>query len=61
MKITFARDEADFDLIAAWRIIAQILQKHDSVIGLSTGSAMLFDIRCSPEGMPTALVQCFLT
>jgi glucosamine-6-phosphate deaminase len=38
MKITFARDEDDFDLIAAWRIIGQILRKHDSVIGLSTGN-----------------------
>ena len=38
MKITFARDEADFDLIAAWRIIGQMLRKHDSVIGLSTGN-----------------------
>jgi glucosamine-6-phosphate deaminase len=38
MKITFARDEADFDLIAAWRIIGQILRKNDSVIGLSTGN-----------------------
>lgn len=38
MKITFARDEADFDLIAAWRIISQMLLKKDSVIGLSTGN-----------------------
>jgi len=38
MKITFARDEADFDLIAAWRIIGQMLLKKDSVIGLSTGN-----------------------
>lgn len=38
MKITFARDEADFDLIAAWRIIGQMLRKHNSVIGLSTGN-----------------------
>jgi hypothetical protein len=25
MMITFARDEADFDLIAAWRVIGQLL------------------------------------
>jgi glucosamine-6-phosphate deaminase len=37
MKMTFASGEAEFDLIAAWRIIGQILRKKDSVIGLSTG------------------------
>jgi len=37
MKITIARDEHEFDVIAAWRIIGQMLSKPDSVIGLSTG------------------------
>jgi glucosamine-6-phosphate deaminase len=37
MKITIAKTESEFDRIAAWRIIAQMLQKADSVIGLSTG------------------------
>lgn len=37
MKITIAPDEHQFDITAAWRIIGQILEKPDSVIGLSTG------------------------
>ncbi|MCL6459826.1 MAG: hypothetical protein K6T85_17670, partial [Gorillibacterium sp.] len=37
MKITIMPDEKQFDVTAAWRIIAQIMQKPDSVIGLSTG------------------------
>lgn len=37
MKITIMPDEQKFDTTAAWRIIAQIMQKPDSVIGLSTG------------------------
>jgi glucosamine-6-phosphate deaminase len=37
MKITIAKDEHEFDTIAAWRIIAQMLEKPTSVIGLSTG------------------------
>jgi glucosamine-6-phosphate deaminase len=37
MKITIMPDERQFDITAAWRIIAQIMQKPDSVIGLSTG------------------------
>ena len=37
MKITICRDEHEFDVAAAWRIIAQMLTKPDSVIGLSTG------------------------
>jgi glucosamine-6-phosphate deaminase len=37
MKITIMPDEQKFDITAAWRIIAQIMQKPDSVIGLSTG------------------------
>jgi glucosamine-6-phosphate deaminase len=37
MKITIMLDERQFDVTAAWRIIAQIMQKPDSVIGLSTG------------------------
>ena len=37
MKITICKDERDFDVTAAWRIIGQMLRKPDSVIGLSTG------------------------
>ena len=37
MKLTIAKNEKEFDTIAAWRIIAQMLEKPNSVIGLSTG------------------------
>lgn len=37
MKITVCANEHEFDVTAAWRIIAQMLKKPDSVIGLSTG------------------------
>jgi glucosamine-6-phosphate deaminase len=38
MKITIASSEAAFDRMAAWRIIGQMLEKPDAVIGLSTGN-----------------------
>ena len=38
MKITVAENEQRFDEIAAWRIIGQMLEKPDAVIGLSTGA-----------------------
>lgn len=41
MKITITKDESDFDITAAWRIIAQILEKPNSVIGLSTGQTTI--------------------
>jgi len=37
MKITIAKDEAEFDRLAAWRIIGEILSNPKAVIGLSTG------------------------
>lgn len=37
MKITVAGTERDFDVAAAWRIIGQMLEKPNAVIGLSTG------------------------
>lgn len=37
MILNKARTEREFDEIAAWRIIGQMLSKPDSVIGLSTG------------------------
>lgn len=37
MRITVAPDEAAFDRMAAWRIIAMMLSKEAPVIGLSTG------------------------
>ena len=41
MKITVARNEREFDITAAWRIITQMLKKTDSVIGLSTGQTTI--------------------
>jgi glucosamine-6-phosphate deaminase len=41
MKITIAKNEAEFNITAAWRIIAQILQKPNAVIGLSTGQTTI--------------------
>jgi glucosamine-6-phosphate deaminase len=41
MKITIAKNEREFDVTAAWRIIGQMLEKPDSVIGLSTGQTTL--------------------
>ena len=37
MKITVMENERAFDTAAAWRILTQMLEKPDSVIGLSTG------------------------
>jgi len=37
MKITITKNEREFDITAAWRIIGQMLEKPDAVIGLSTG------------------------
>ena len=41
MKITITKNEREFDVTAAWRIIAQMLEKPDSVIGLSTGQTTI--------------------
>ena len=41
MKITIAKDEREFDVTAAWRIIGQMLAKPDAVIGLSTGQTTM--------------------
>jgi glucosamine-6-phosphate deaminase len=40
MNITITRSETEFYEAVAWRIIAQILQKPDSLIGLATGRTM---------------------
>ena len=37
MKVTICKNEREFDITAAWRIIGQMMKKPDSVIGLSTG------------------------
>lgn len=37
LDIQIMKDEAAFDVAAAWEIIGQMLRKPDSVIGLSTG------------------------
>ena len=37
MKITITKNEKEFDCTAAWRIIGQMLNEPESVIGLSTG------------------------
>ena len=41
MKITITKDEKEFDITAAWRIIKMILEKPDAVVGLSTGQTTL--------------------
>jgi glucosamine-6-phosphate deaminase len=41
MKITVTKNEREFDVTAAWRIIAQMLEKPTSVIGLSTGQTTI--------------------
>lgn len=41
MKITITRNEQEFDTTAAWRIIAQMLEKANAVIGLSTGQTTI--------------------
>src|SRR6202012_480352 len=41
MKITITKSEREFDITAAWRIIAQMLEKPDAVIGLSTGQTTI--------------------
>jgi glucosamine-6-phosphate deaminase len=41
MKITITKDEQEFDRTAAWRIIKMIMEKPNSVIGLSTGQTTL--------------------
>jgi glucosamine-6-phosphate deaminase len=41
MKITITKDEHEFDVTAAWRIIAQMLDKPNAVIGLSTGQTTI--------------------
>src|SRR3978361_55852 len=41
MKITITKTEQEFNITAAWRIIAQMLAKSNSVIGLSTGQTTI--------------------
>jgi glucosamine-6-phosphate deaminase len=41
MKITITKNEAEFDRVAAWRIIGQMLAKPNAVIGLSTGQTTI--------------------
>jgi glucosamine-6-phosphate deaminase len=41
MKVTICKNEAEFDVTAAWRIIGQMLAKPDAVIGLSTGQTTI--------------------
>jgi glucosamine-6-phosphate deaminase len=41
MKVTITKNEQEFDTTAAWRIIAQMLEKSNSVIGLSTGQTTI--------------------
>ena len=41
MKITLTKNEHEFDITAAWRIIGQLLQKPNAVIGLSTGQTTI--------------------
>ncbi len=41
MKITITKNETEFDNLAAWRIIGEILHNPKAVIGLSTGRTTL--------------------
>jgi glucosamine-6-phosphate deaminase len=41
MKITICNNEREFNITAAWRIIAQMLEKPTAVIGLSTGQTTI--------------------
>jgi glucosamine-6-phosphate deaminase len=41
MKITITKNEEEFNITAAWRIIAQMLEKPNAVIGLSTGQTTM--------------------
>jgi len=41
MKLTITKDERTFDVTAAWRIIGQMLEKPNAVIGLSTGQTTM--------------------
>ncbi len=41
MRITITANEQQFDETAAWRIIAQMLEKPNAVIGLSTGQTTI--------------------
>lgn len=41
MKITITKNEQEFNVTAAWRIIAQMLEKRNAVIGLSTGQTTI--------------------
>ncbi len=41
MKITITKNEQEFNITAAWRIIAQMLEKPNAVIGLSTGQTTI--------------------
>src|SRR6201986_1794193 len=41
MKITITKNEEEFNITAAWRIIAQMLEKPNAVIGLSTGQTTI--------------------
>ncbi|HEY4110616.1 6-phosphogluconolactonase [Puia sp.] len=41
MKITITKNEREFDVTAAWRIIGQMLAKPEAVIGLSTGQTTI--------------------
>jgi glucosamine-6-phosphate deaminase len=41
MRITITKTEEEFNITAAWRIIAQMLEKPNAVIGLSTGQTTI--------------------
>jgi len=41
MRITITKNEQEFNITAAWRIIAQMLEKPNAVIGLSTGQTTM--------------------
>ena len=60
MKITIAKSEKEFDCIAAWRIIGEILNKPESVIGLSTGRTPATCIAWLEKSIPDILLMFLL-
>lgn len=41
MKVIICKDERSFDIAGAWRIIGELLEKPDAVIGLCTGQTTI--------------------
>ena len=57
MKVTITQTEREFDIILAWRIIAQVLKKASSVIGLATGATTIGTYQVISEISSVLLAQ----